>query len=91
MGGDDEPVRNGGAGSKERRELCVVSRSSFRHPRRRRTLCRRAHGTEHRRQCVWGVGSVNLDRLNAERVKRLTLGRNGVMAWRTAHRGLGGH
>ena len=38
MCGDDEVARNGGAGSKEWREV------------------------------VWGVGSVNLDRQNAERV-----------------------
>ena len=29
MCGDDEVARNGGAGSKERRELGVVSQSSF--------------------------------------------------------------
>lgn len=29
MFGNDEAVRNGGAGSKERRELGVVSQSSF--------------------------------------------------------------
>jgi len=66
MCGDDEVVRNGGAGSKERKEVGVVSQSSFRHPRRRRTLFRRAQGTEYRLKCVWGVGSVNLDRLKAE-------------------------
>ena len=40
MCGDDEVARNGGAGSKEWREVGVVSQSSFRHPRRRRTLFR---------------------------------------------------
>lgn len=44
MCGDDEVARNGGAGSKEWREVGVVSQSSFRHPRRRRTLFRRAQG-----------------------------------------------
>ena len=68
MFGNDEVARNGGAGSKEWREVGVVSQSSFRHPRRRRTLFRRAQGTEYRLKCVWGVGSVNLDRQNAERV-----------------------
>lgn len=92
MFGNDEAVRNGGAGSKEWREVGVVSQSSFRHPRRRRTLFRRAQGTEYRLKCVWGVaspklgctqqslgkpalhslaravGSVHLDRQNAERV-----------------------
>lgn len=66
MGGDDEVARNGGTGSKERKELGVVSQSSFRHPRRRRALFRRAQGTEHRLKCVWGVGIVYLDRQNAE-------------------------
>ena len=40
MFGNDEVARNGGAGSKEWREVGVVSQSSFRHPRRRRTLFR---------------------------------------------------
>lgn len=68
MFGDDEVARNGGAGSKEWKEVGVVSQSSFRHLRRRRTLFRRAQGTEYRLKCVWGVGSVHLDRQNAERV-----------------------
>ncbi len=44
MCGDDEVARNGDAGSKEWKEVGVVSQSSFRHPRRRRTLFRRAQG-----------------------------------------------
>ena len=111
--GNDEAVRNGGAGSKEWKEVGVVSQSSFRHPRRRRTLFRRAQGTEYRLKCVWGVaspklgctqqslgkpalhslaravGSVHLDRQNAERVLRLTLSRNGVWTSLSAHRGEG--
>ena len=47
--------------------------------------------TEYRLKCVWGVGSVHLDRQNAERVERLTLSRNGVSvsAVRTSGSGVG--
>lgn len=44
MCSDDEVASNGGVGSKEWKEVGVVSQSSFRHPRRRRTLFRRAQG-----------------------------------------------
>lgn len=60
MCGDDEVARNGGAGSKKWKEVGVVSQSSFRHPRRRRTLFRRAQGTEYRLKCVWVSGASTL-------------------------------
>lgn len=80
MCGEDDAARHGGAGSKERRELGVVSRSSRAPPRRRRTLFDAAQGNEHGAICVWGWRGVHLDRQNAERVQRLTLGHSGVCA-----------
>lgn len=65
MFGNDEAVRNRFS-ALLRKEMEVQGQSSFRHPRRRRTLFRRAQGTEYRLKCVWGVGSVHLDRPDAE-------------------------
>lgn len=76
MVGDDDAVGNGGTGAKERRELGVVSRSSTDTPDHRENALQTS--AWHRAPAAMRVGCrcVNLGRLNAERVKWLTLSRN---------------
>ena len=66
MFGNDEAVRNGGAGSKERGNSALSVKVASDTPDVGEHFSDERRATEQRRKCVWGVGSVHLDRPDAE-------------------------